>query len=769
MSVAAALSILLTLAACDSASSSKSAGSTTSTTLPPCPQKAVKTVAAKGASTSGPVAGTVSVAPGPVSVISGVVTDHADAPVTLAVVASHGADRVVVPTTAAAASQEVPLLGLHPTTDYDVAVTATATSGQSETVHLTFSTGSLPSDLPPVRTTVSRPTAMAPGFTLLNTMPWGAGAKPTCKPPTSRYSGWIIGVNDAGDVVWYYRSKVGIADVSPTKQGTLLLSMNDVVIREIDMLGNTLNELGTRVATEYVKTDIAGAKLAGPNTKPIDIDSAHHEVTQMPNGDLMTLSTEIVTLDPNKAKGMCKGVKDAKGKPVSDPDAVVADIVTELTPAGDVVKEWHLHDYFDPYTQPGSDMCVPTNPIAPPNWFYPKRPGLRDWMHTNAAVLDPVTNTIDVSIRHLDTVLGIRYADDAGGKAGTVAWKLSPKGGTLDLTSGSYAYHGHAIEPDSDNRLLYFDNGNGRPGTAAGGGDKPPLQPRGHVPDRSRGRNGRADLGAPRRRTVGRADLHPVPRRCRSAGERERPDHLRRRGDPEERRLLALRRGGAGDERHGRSGRVRHDARRPEDQRVHGVPLGSRPVAVLRRGGTLAPTGRADRVAAPTSRPTCAAAGRGGHAGECRRNDPREDRNAPDMDRIGRGHDGAHGARRTGVRHTGVRPAPRSSAERLDDRQHHQRRGPARWGRREHASTSRSPCSAGRGGTGTQPVTSPCSARGARPASSPVTRAASRSSTREGTGAGAAAGRDAGGGTTATLARLRPVRVRAGYAEPLSA
>jgi hypothetical protein len=474
---AAGLAVMTALSACSSGGSaksgSKSGSSTSSTTLPPCPVKATKTVAPKGSTASGTIAGTVSVEPGPVSVLTGLVKDDAPEPVTLAVVATHGEDRVVVPTTAAATSPSVPLLGLHPTTKYDVAVTATTPTGQSETVHLTYSTGSLPADMPPVRTTLSKPAQMAPGFTLLNTMPWGPGKDAKCKPPASRYSGWIIGVNDKGEVVWYYRSKLSIADVSPTRQGTLLVSVNDVMIREIDMLGNTLEELGTRVATEYVKTDIAGVTFAGPDTKPIAIDSSHHELTQMPNGNLMTISTEIVTLDPTKAKGMCKGVKDTDGKPVSDPTAVVADIVTELTPAGDVVKEWHLKDYFDPYQQPGSDMCVPTNPVAPPNWFYPDRQGLRDWMHTNAAVLDPATNTIDVSIRHLDTVLGIRYADDAGGAAGTVAWKLSPKNGTLRLTSGSYSYHGHAIEPNSDNRLLYFDNGNGRPGTAAAGGKKP--------------------------------------------------------------------------------------------------------------------------------------------------------------------------------------------------------------------------------------------------------------------------------------------------------
>ena len=476
------LTLAVALVACDSGSGSKanapsSSSSTSSTSLPPCKDAAAsaKVVEPKGSAATGQLLATASVEPGPVSVLTGVVKTVAAEPVTLDVVATSPSGAVTVPTAAAATNQEVPLLGLQADTSYDVAVTANTAAGRSETLQLTFSTGSLPVDIPPTTTRVSTPARMAPGITLFNTMPWGPGKKATCTPTSSKYAGWILGLDAEGKVVWYYRSQIGITDVSPTSRGTLLVSMNDVLIREIDMLGNTLSELGTKVATDYVKKTVTGVKFAGPDTVPIDIDSAHHELAELGNGDLLTINTEVVDLDKKAAKGLCKGAKADDGTPIPDPTGVVADQIVELTREGKVVHTWPLKKYFDPITQPGSDMCVIGNPVAPPNYFYPQRKGLRDWMHTNAAAVDPATNTLFVSIRHLDTVIGIRYADDASGASGDMLWKLSPKGGTLKLTAGGYAYHGHAVEPETGGRILYFDNGNNRPADTQGGKPLPPY------------------------------------------------------------------------------------------------------------------------------------------------------------------------------------------------------------------------------------------------------------------------------------------------------
>ncbi|MCB0962411.1 MAG: aryl-sulfate sulfotransferase, partial [Acidimicrobiales bacterium] len=452
----------------------------TTTTLPPCePEDRSEAIEPVGSEASGTLVATAAVAPGPHSVLTGVVEVTTAEPATVTVVATSDRDPVEPPATELGTDHEVALLGLHAETDYDVAVTATTDAGETETLDLTFTSGSLPADLPHLDVTVSEPDAMAAGITLFNVRWWGDSETATCATAPPDDIGLILGLDAAGEVVWYYRTRLQVTDVAPTPDGTLLVSVRDLLIREIDLLGNDLRELGTLAVTEYNPTDLEGNRFATDQTEPIDIDSAHHELYELDSGNLLTISTEVVDLDAEEAEGLCDGatgpdgkpITDLDGRPIGDPTAVISDIVVELTPDGDVVHEWPLTDYVDPIDRPGSDMCVPPNPIAPPNFFYPEREGLRDWTHANAAVVDEATNTLLVSVRHLDAVFGIRYADDEDGPAGELLWELGPDG-TLEI-DGEPAYHGHAVEPHDDGTILYYDNGNLRPGTRSVAGDEP--------------------------------------------------------------------------------------------------------------------------------------------------------------------------------------------------------------------------------------------------------------------------------------------------------
>ena len=468
------LALVLVAAACSSSSNDDAADEpTTDSSLPACEVADTgPVVEPEGSTGEGELITSVAITPGPNSVLTGVVEAEATGDVTLDIVASAESGSIDVPTSPASADHEVAVLGMTAETDYDVAVTATAADGTTETVDLTFSSGSLPVDTPPLTTTVSVPGEMAPGITVFNVRWWGAGPDADCEPERPDDQGWILGVNETGEIVWYYQTTLEITDVSTTPRGTLLVSIHDIIIREIDMLGNDLSELGTLVATDFVKKDLFGNVYTSELTEPTDIDSSHHELYELGNGNLLTISTEIIELDPAEAEGLCDGVEDDDGNPIPDPAVVVGDVVTELTLSGEVVQEWRYSDYFDPIERPGSDMCTVGNPIAPPNWFYPQEDGPRDWTHANAAVVDEATNTLMVSARHLDSIIGIRYADDASGPAGELLWELGPDG-TLELTSGEFSLHGHAVEPQPDGTILYYDNGNDRPGTDQGGGEEP--------------------------------------------------------------------------------------------------------------------------------------------------------------------------------------------------------------------------------------------------------------------------------------------------------
>lgn len=398
----------------------------------------------------------IDIAAGPSSVLSAVVTVRSAVPVRVSVVARGGGDQVTTPSTDDLDTRhEVPLVGMRAETTHTVTVRAVDRSGKQDTRQVgELTTGALPDDLPALDVD-SDPTRMARGITLLNLTPWGEDR--------SGPGGYVVAVDEEGEVVWYYASDQGITDVSPTARGTLLVSVGDVGIREVDVLGNTVREFGTRVATEYVQRDLNGVLLTTEDTVPIGIDSAHHELYELANGNLITLSTEPLVLDQSDATGLC---------PENPSTSIVADVVVELTPAGEVVREWHLTDVFDPTSRPGTEMCQQAIMLAPPSWFYPDRTQIRDWTHANAAVV-MADNILLVSLRHLDAVVALRYDDDDEGQAGELLWELGPTG-TLDLVgNGAWSYHQHAPEPDDDGTILLYDNGNRRPGTVSGGGTEP--------------------------------------------------------------------------------------------------------------------------------------------------------------------------------------------------------------------------------------------------------------------------------------------------------
>lgn len=413
---------------------------------------------------------TADIEPGANSELSAVLSVETDVPTTLEVTVEGPGRSATSTVDDAATSHTVPLVGMRAESTYSVVVEASGEDTGAESVELSHRTGSLPDELPPITVDVA-PDDPPPGeVTLFNAMYW---APDDADGDTPDELGFVLGVDGAGEVVWYYRAEHLITDVEQTERGTLLISVDDVVVREIDLLGTTIEEWGTEVARVHVPTNINGDPFFGPMTEQLPIDSAHHEVTELANGHLLTISTEVIELDPAATEGLCDGATDGDGQPIADPTAVVADVVVELDEQREVVRQWRMADYFDPLERNGSDLCTIGMPIAPPNWFYPEIDGLRDWTHANAAVIDEATNTLLVSMRHLDSILAIRYDDADDGAAGEVLWDLSPEGTLEMVDGGEFALHGHAVEPQDDGTILYYDNGNGRAGTVDAGGDTP--------------------------------------------------------------------------------------------------------------------------------------------------------------------------------------------------------------------------------------------------------------------------------------------------------
>ena len=447
----AAAAIALLLAAC-----SDDGGNADSTTT----TEAATTLAPTTTTEAAPVAlfGSVDATDGPFSTLTGIVTAEVpDGATVTATIDGPGTTAETLVSTIDG-GVEVQLLGLRAESDYTVTLLATSADGE-DTADITFTSGALPADLPPMDLRVNTD-QVADGITLFDADPWGGVAEGT--------PSYILGLDRDGEVVWYHANPTRVEDIEVTGHHTVLFNTDDVAIREVDLLGRPVVDMATQAAVRNDRLDLAADAVQVP------IESSHHEITELPNGNLLTLSTALVPIDPADAQRLC-------GR---SPLNVVEDVVVEFDREGTIVHEWKMSDYYSPADRPGSDLCVDALPIGPPGSLYDVQ--VVDWTHANAAFVDEASNSLIVSLRHLDAVIAIRYADDADGPAGELLWELGPEG-TIEFTDGSEPFsHQHAPEFTADGSLLLFDNGNTRPTTF----------PQGDLPGYSRAVAYRLDLEA---------------------------------------------------------------------------------------------------------------------------------------------------------------------------------------------------------------------------------------------------------------------------------
>ncbi len=344
----------------------------------------------------------------------------------------------------------IPVIGMRPETTYELSVTAEAEGGSdpSDAVEETFTTGALPPDFPEWTLDVSEPDRMAPGFTLFDSN----GPAPEGK--TTGGVGYAIAVDAEGIPVWYYRHDGGIADIRQLDNGDILMGVGLDRARVIDPLGNTIEEYDARAA---VADADSGKKDPLPEDGiKVDTDSLHHEVGLLPNGNIISISTQILELGPYDDPP-CKDGTDVDGV-----YNVVDDIIVEIERGtGEIVREIPLSSLIDPASDIEKWVC-PVSIGGLADALY-DRAGLREWMHANAVIYDEDRNALIVSNRESDLILAIRYEDDDNGPAGELLWSFGPDG-DVELESGEFMYHQHAPQLLPDGTFMFFDNGNDRPG-----------------------------------------------------------------------------------------------------------------------------------------------------------------------------------------------------------------------------------------------------------------------------------------------------------------
>ncbi len=313
------------------------------------------------------------------------------------------------------------ILGLKLGDSYTFTARATRPSGTVSDTSLSFTAGPLPADMPapPITVLTSNPAEMQPGVTMFTD---NRGNGPIGVFITSTF----YAVDADGNLVWYYRPTYqGVADVHRLASGRIAYVAAGKVI-ELDMMGN-------------ITATWSGGTFG--------VTGFHHFLDELPNGNLVSLGSELRTYGP---------YQDGNSYPV------VGDVIVEFTRSGQLVRSISLFDILDP-------LRVPDWPsFATPFWddVY-NTTGTKDWSHANAIEYDASDDTFVVSVNHQDIIIKVTRT------TGQLLWVL---GSDLPATSGDDAWpflnfvgpgllpnHSHELQILPDGHLALYDNGNTRP------------------------------------------------------------------------------------------------------------------------------------------------------------------------------------------------------------------------------------------------------------------------------------------------------------------
>ena len=339
---------------------------------------------------SGPELSDVSLVanPNPAVPLAAILRVTGDEPSTLTINIDDGERQwSVSPSDAISTGHEAPVLGMRAGRIHTITASLTDAKGNtSVTEAMTFETPPLPDAFPTPRVTVNKQEAVEAGVTLFNVNGrWGADGKQA----PANFAPAVI-VNNAGEVVWYYLPEGHkVHEIRPTAHGTYTYEIwpGTGGMVEIDVLGNILR----RWHFTGTAKDIAEGSIA------VETDSIHHDYVDLPNGNMLVLSSENRVVEnwyTSETEAMA---------PRADAN-VIGDVIIEMTMEGEVLREWKLHDIIDPYRIAYRSL---RQDFYAGHYGHVVEGPVHDWSHANAIIYEEEDNSFVLSLPYQDAVIKI--------------------------------------------------------------------------------------------------------------------------------------------------------------------------------------------------------------------------------------------------------------------------------------------------------------------------------------------------------------------------
>jgi arylsulfate sulfotransferase len=395
--------------------------------------------------------------PNPTVPLAAILTVATDEPAALTINIDDGERQwSLSPSEEMSATHEVPIFGMRAGRDNTITATLTDAKGNAMTSGpLMFATPPLPEAFPTPRVTVRNVDAMEPGVTLFNVNGrWGPDGKAT----PANFAPAII-VDDEGEIIWYYfPDGHKVHDIRRMPNGNFIYEIwpGTGGMVEIDMLGNIQRRW------HFTGT----AKNIAEGSIPVETDTFHHDFVEIPNGNVLLLSSENRIIDDwytSETEAMAPRASEN----------VIGDVIIEMTLEGDVLREWKLHDILDPYRI--AYQSLRKN-------FWSGHYGdvvegeVSDWTHGNAIIYEEHDNSFVMSLPYQDAVIKISM------DTGELVWILGNHDNWRDpwkdklltpVGDVEWSYKHHAVSHTENGTYLLYDNGVAR---SSPFDDKMPLE-----------------------------------------------------------------------------------------------------------------------------------------------------------------------------------------------------------------------------------------------------------------------------------------------------